>query len=184
LPTGAGTARQLERNDIEQYGMEAHWLPDGQEIVFTGNQPGHAARCFIQNINSGKPRPVTPEGIVYCLVSPDGKWIAGSNGADDAWLYPMDGGEPRRISGLLSGEKFAWTADPHFMYAYEWKQASVKIYRLNILSGERQLFKEITPPELSGSCDIARVLFSSDGRYYVYGYTRLLSELYLVKGMR
>ena len=184
LPTGAGTVRQLERNDIEQYGMEAHWLPDGRQIIFTGNQPGHAARCFIQNINSGKPRPVTPEGIVYCRVSPDGKWIAGSNGADDAWLYQMDGGEPRRISGLLSGEKFAWTADPHFMYAYQWKQAPVKIYRLNILSGERQLFKEITPPELSGSCDIARVLFSSDGRYYVYGYTRLLSELYLVKGIK
>ena len=84
LPTGAGTAKRIERHDIEQYGMEAHWLPNGQQIIFTGNQPGHGARCFIQNIDSGKPRPVTPEGIVFCQVSPDGKWIAGSSGEGEA----------------------------------------------------------------------------------------------------
>ena len=26
--------------------------------------------------------------------------------------------------------------------------------------------------------------FSSDGRYYAYGYARLLSELYMIKGLR
>jgi eukaryotic-like serine/threonine-protein kinase len=184
LPTGAGTAKRIERYDIEQYGMVAHWLPDGQRIIFSGNQPGHAARCFIQNIDRGKPLPVTPEGIVICLVSPDGNWIAGSNGAGEARLYPIDGGEARPIPGLLPGENFRWTADARFLYAYQWKQAPIKIYRLNILTGQRRFFKEITPPELSGSCDINRVLFSSDGRYYAYSYTRLLSELYMIKGLR
>ncbi|MGD1021830.1 MAG: winged helix-turn-helix domain-containing protein [Candidatus Sulfotelmatobacter sp.] len=184
LPTGAGTARRIERNDIEQYGMEAHWLPNGQQIIFSGNQPGHGARCFIQNIDGGKPRPVTPEGIVFCLVSPDGKWIAGSSGEAEGWLYPIDGGEARPIPGFLPGEDFTWTADSNFLYVYQWKQSPIKIYRLNILSGQRRLFKEITPPELSGSFDIDRVLFSSDGRYYAYGYARLLSELYMIKGLR
>jgi len=185
LPTGAGTAKRIERHDIEQYGMEAHWLPDGQQIIFSGNQPGHGARCFIQNIDGGKPRPVTPEGIVFCQVSPDAKWIAGSSGGGEAWLYPIDGGEARPIPGLLPGEDFTWTADASFLYVYHWKQAPIKIYRLNILSGQRRFFKEITPPELSGSyCDIDHVLFSFDGRYYAYGYARLLSELYMIKGLR
>jgi eukaryotic-like serine/threonine-protein kinase len=184
LPTGAGTAKRIERYDIEQYGMKAHWLPDGQQVIFSGNQAGHAARCFIQKIDSGKPRPVTPEGVVFCWVSPDGKLIAGSNGAGEARLYPIDGGEARPIPGLLPGEMFGWTADARFLYVYQWKQGPIKIYRLNILNGQRRLFKEITPPELSGNCDINRVLFSSDGRYYVYGYTRLLSELYMIKGLR
>jgi eukaryotic-like serine/threonine-protein kinase len=184
LPTGAGAAKRIERYDIEQYGMEAHWLPDGQQIIFSGNQPGHAARCFIQNIDSGKPRPVTPEGIVFCLVSPDGKWIAGSDGAGEARLYPIDGGQARPIPGVLPGDNFSWTADSRFLYVYQWKQAPVNIYRLNILTGQRRFFKQITPPELSGSCDINRVLFSSDGRYYAYSYTRLLSELYMIKGLR
>ena len=184
LPTGAGTAKRIERHDIEQYGMEAHWLPDGQQIIFSGNQPGHGARCFIQNIDGGKPRPVTPEGIVFCRVSPDGKWIAGRSGGGEGWLYPTDGGEARPIPGLQPGESFGWTADPRFLYAYRWKQALIKIYRLDILSGQRRFFKEIMPPELSESCDINRVLFSSDGRHYAYSYTRLLSELYMIKGLR
>jgi len=184
LPTGPGTVRKIDRADIQQYGMEAHWLPDGKQIIFSGNQPGHAARCFVQNVEGGKPRAVTPEGVVFCLVSPDGKWVAGSSLAEEGGLYPMDGGEPHAISGLLSGEEFVWTSDTHYMYVYQWKQAPVKIYRLNIFSGQRQFVKEITPPELSGNCDIARILFSADGRYYAYSYTRLLSELYLIKGLR
>jgi hypothetical protein len=110
--------------------------------------------------------------------------IAGSGLEGGAWLYPIDGGEMRPIPGLLPGEEFVWTSDAHFMYAYQWKQAPVKIYRLNISSGQRQFFKEIMPPEPSGKCDITRVLFSSDGRSYAYSYTRLLSELYLIKGLR
>ena len=183
LPTGAGTAKRLDRGDIEQYGMEAHWLPNGQQIIFSGNQPGHAARCFVQNVDGGKPRPVTPEGVAFCIVSPDGKLIAGT-GLAGSWLYPLKGGEGRPIPGLLPGEDLTWTSDPQFMYAYQWKQAPVKIYRLNISSGQRQFFKEITPPELTGNCDVTGVLFSADGRYYAYSYTRLLSELYLIKGLK
>ena len=78
LPTGAGTVRRIERGDIEHYGPMIHWLPDGRQILFSGNQAGHAARCFLQNIDGGGPRPVTPEGVSYCGVSPDGKLIAAS----------------------------------------------------------------------------------------------------------
>lgn len=184
LPTGAGIVKRVERGDIEQYGMETHWLPDGKQIIFSGNQAGHAVRCFIQNIDGGKPRAVTPEGVIFCSVSPDGKWIAGSDVSGGARLYPMDGGASRKVPGLLPGEGFSWTADPRFLYVYQWSQAPVEIYRLNILTGQRQAIREITPPDPTGTCDIHNVLFSADGRAYVYGYSRLRSELYLVKGLK
>ena len=60
----------------------------------------------------------------------------------------------------------------------------MKIYRLNILNGQRQLFKEINPSDETGLYDMSHLLFSADGRAYVYGYTRLLSELYLVSGVK
>ena len=59
-----------------------------------------------------------------------------------------------------------------------------KIYRLNIVNGQRQLFKEINPSDETGICDMSEILFSADGRAYVYGYIRLLSELYLVNGLK
>jgi len=185
LPIGAGTAQQIDQSDIQQYWHGANWMPDGKQIVFSGNRPGHAVQCFAQDIEGGKPRPVTPEGVTFCEISPDGKWIVGNGltGGGD-WLYPMEGGQPRPIPGLQPGESFSWTSDPRWLYVYQWKQSPVEIYRLNILNGQRQFFKEMTPPDPAGLHDISSIHFSSDGRAYVYRYTRLLSELYLVKGLK
>ena len=185
LPTGAGAAKQIEKSDIQQYWHGAYWMPDGKQIVFSGNRPGHAVQCFAQNLEGGKARPVTPEGVTFCEVSPDGKLIAGNGLAGSGgWLYPIEGGQPRPIPGLLAGETFAWTADPHYVYVYRGKQAPVSVCRLNLLTGERQFLREITPPDVAGVSDISHVHFSADGRAYVYSYTRLLSELYLVKGLK
>ncbi len=185
LPTGVGAAKQIEKGDIQEYWHGAYWMPDGKQIIFSGNRPGHAVQCFAQNIEGGKPLPVTPEGVTFCEISPDGKMIAGNGlGGGGGWLYPMEGGQPRPIPGLLAGETFAWTADPHYVYVYRGKQAPVSVYRLNVLTGERQFLREITPPDVAGVSDISHIHFSADGRAYVYSYTRLLSELYLVKGLK
>jgi hypothetical protein len=70
------------------------------------------------------------------------------------------------------------------MYVYQWKQPPVKIYRLNILTRQREFFREMTPPDIAGLHDIFDIFFSADGKAYVYGYTRQLSELYLAKGLK
>ncbi len=185
LPTGVGTARRIDRGGIQQYGHPVRWLSDGKRIIFYGNLPGQQVRCFIQNIDGGQPHPVTPEGVGGCHASPDGKWIATKAlSSNEGRLYPVDGGESQSIPGLLPGENFAWTTDPKFMYVHQWKQSSMKIYRLNIETGQRQLFKEVTPVDTAGLCDLSNILLSADGRAYVYGYTRLLSDLYLVKGLQ
>ncbi|HEY4045424.1 MAG TPA: winged helix-turn-helix domain-containing protein [Acidobacteriaceae bacterium] len=185
LPTGVGTAKRIERGDIQQYGHIVRWLPDRKRIIFSANQAGHETRCFIQDIDGGKPRPVTPEGVTLCQVSPDGKLIAGKDlGGTRGRLYPTDGGESRPIPGLLPGESFAWTSDPKFMYVQQGKRVPVRIYRLDIVSGQRQLFKELNPVDMTGLCDVHHIMLSADGRAYVYGYTRLLSDLYLVTGLK
>ena len=185
LPTGAGTAKQMDPSDIQQYWHGASWMPDSKQIVFSANRPGHAVQCFAQDIDGGKPRTVTPEGVTFCLISPDGKLIAG-NGltGGGGWLYPVEGGQPHPIPGLQAGETFVWTSDPRWLYVYQWNQAPAKVYRLNALTGQRQLFREMTPPDLAGLHGISHIYFSTDGRAYVYSYTRLLSELYLVKGLK
>jgi dipeptidyl aminopeptidase/acylaminoacyl peptidase len=185
LPTGAGTAKQIELGDIQQYWYGASWMPDGKQIVFSANRPRHAVQCFIQGVDGGKPRPVTPEGVFICRMSPDGKSIAGNDlGGGGGSLYPIDGGQPRPIPGLEAGESFVWTSNPRFLYVYRWKQSPVKIYRLDILTGQKQFFTEMTPPDVAGLRNISFIHFSSDGRAYVYSYSRLLSELYLVKGLK
>ena len=185
LPTGPGTVRRVERDDIEQYGHEIHWLPDGKQILFTGNLPGRAARCFVQSAEAGRPRPITPEGVTYCRVSPDGKLVAaGSADMTGVKLYAIDGGTPRPIPGLQAGESVVWTSDPNFLYVGQHSKSSIRVFRLNLLTGQRKLFREIAVPNGPGVCDMTHVLFSPDGRVYAYGYIRLLSDLYMVAGLR
>ena len=70
------------------------------------------------------------------------------------------------------------------MLVTQTKQPPERIFRLNILTGQRQIFKEMNPPDETGLCDLGHVILSADGKSYVYGYTRLLSDLYLVKGLQ
>jgi eukaryotic-like serine/threonine-protein kinase len=185
LPTGAGTARQIEPGDIQQYWNGAYWMPDSKEIVFSANRRGHEVQCFVQDVDGGKPRSVTPEGVNFCKLSPDGRLIAGANlTGGGGWLYPIEGGQPRLIPGLQAGETFAWSSDPRLLYVYKWRQSPIKVYRLNVLTGQREFFREMTPPDVAGLRGIFEIYFSSDARAYVYGYSRQLSQLYLVNGLK
>ena len=185
LPTGAGTVKRIDKGGIERYGHMIHWMPDSKQIVFTGNLPGHGVRCFIQNIDGGTPKPLTPEGVGSCAVSPDGQLVIGNSLTGGvAQFYPTDGGPARDIPGLLPHEMIEWSSDPHILYVYQVKQLPVRVYRLNVVSGERQLLREFHPSDLTGLCNMSHVLFSGDGRAYVYSYIRMLSELYLVKGVK
>jgi hypothetical protein len=96
----------------------------------------------------------------------------------------MDGGDSKPIPGLLPAESYDWTSDPKFLWVNQWKTVPIKIYRLNVDTGQRQLVKEISPLDAAGLCDMSNIMFSADGRSYIYGYTRLLSDLYLVKGLQ
>lgn len=185
LPTGAGSVRRIDGGDIQQYEAPIQWLPDGRQILFTGNQAGRAARCWIQNIDGGKPRAVTPEGVTYCRISSDGKFVGATGSAmAGAQLYPIDGGAPLPILGLLPGEDAEWTSDPHVLFVIQHGASSIKVFRLNILNGQRKFFKEIAQPVGPGICELSHILFNPDGTAYAYGYVRLLSDLYVVSGLK
>jgi Tol biopolymer transport system component len=185
LPTGAGTSKRLEPGDVRQYGHPVRWMPDGKQILFPGKIEGHATQCFVQSVDGGRPRVVTPEGVTGCEASPDGRWIAGTViESGQEMLYPVALGQPQPVRGLMAGEHLAWTADSEVVYVSRWNQLPVKIYKLNLATGQRQLLKELNPPDATGLCDVGKIRWSADGRAYIYGYTRILSDLYLVKGVQ
>jgi hypothetical protein len=55
------------------------------------------------------------------------------------------------------------------------------IDRLNLATGQRQLWKNLTP-DGAGITDIGPILVTPDGKSYVYEYVRTLSDLYQVEG--
>jgi len=185
LPTGAGQAKNLERFEIEQYGYGAAWLPDGKNIVFLGKEKGHQTRTFVQNINGGPPRPVTPEGVAGSLVSPDGKLLVGKDLNEKKALYSLDGGEPRPIPGLEDEDRvIRWGTDPQSLYVYRDKERPLKIYKVDIATGRKELAREITPADPAGVLGPINVLLTPDGKGYVYAFARHLTDLFLIKELK
>lgn len=185
VPTGVGQHRPIERFGIEQYGHGGSWLPDGKSIVFMGKEPGHAQRSYVQSLDGSAPRPVTPEGIAGFLVSPDGNFLVARNRTNKQALYPLSGGEPRSIPGLEDTDRvIRWSADGNSLYVYHDRELPLKIFKLYLSTGQRELLREIAPADPAGRLGAATVLLTPDGKGYVYAFTRYLSNLYLVKGLR
>jgi len=191
LPTGAGEMKHLAPGTIHDY-FDARWLPDGKRLLIAGNEEGRPRRLFLQDLEGGLPRPVTPEGITtdYALASPDGRWVpAGIDWGQAPYaLYPIDGGEPRPILGLAKGElplRFDTDGSHLFLWANKSPEAlTARILRLDLRSGRKDLWKEISPADPAGFGGISYVYLTPDGRGHVYNSIRRLSTLYLVEGLR
>jgi len=180
LPTGAGDAKPVTSDEITH--LKGRFMPDGKAILFIGFAPGRQSRTFIQDLDGGVARPVTPEGVEGLLVSPDGTLlIAGRE------LYPVTGGEPRPIAGLEPADGIIrWTADGRGLFLRRpLDSRAVQITRFDLATGKRTPVRQISPlPEAARMGDIDRLLMSSDASAYVYGYLITTSALYLVKGLQ
>jgi hypothetical protein len=60
----------------------------------------------------------------------------------------------------------------------------VKITRVDIATGRREPFKEITPADPAGVQSIPTMRFSADGKSYAYSIGRILSDLFVVDGLK
>jgi Tol biopolymer transport system component len=188
VPTGTGQARKLERGGIETYDA-ARFLPDSKRILFTGKECGHRARLYIQDPDAGGPRPITPEGAGSAfrgnVVSPDGRFVTGAGPGQGFFLYPVEGGAPIPIPGLEEGEvPIQWTSDRRSLYVYRPVQEVARISLLDLSSGRRTFWKELKPFDAAGSSMILNVVMTPDAKSYVYSYGQILSDLYLVEGLK
>ncbi len=182
LPTGAGEARTIGTPGMHYERLE--WLPDGQRILFEGNEPARPARTFVQNVNGGGPVPLTPEGVVASHVSPDQKYATVVAGGKLS-LLPMRGGDPKLITNLEPGESIVqWSGDSRFLFLRKLDgPASLRINRLDAASGRRELWKELATPDSVG-VQISQLVMTPDGNSYAYSFQRDTSTLYLAQGLK
>ena len=186
LPTGAGTQKVLERGPIERYQFSrARWFPDGKQILFVGSEPGHGSRCYMQGVDGGPPRALTPEGIVCCTVSPGGHVLAETQDFRGLLYESTSSSKPERELKFEPGEApVEWTADGKMLYLLDLQRRPSAITRLEIASGRRQIWRELTLPGSITQMKGEEAAITPDGRSYAYTYSRHLSDLYLVRGLK
>jgi Tol biopolymer transport system component len=184
LPTKAGGPKLLAKDGISHY--QARWFPDGKRILIAGNEPGHGVRLYVQDLEAGKPQAITPEGVSTLAYppSPDGRMVAAIGPDQKGYLYPVQGGEPRPLPGLGGHDTpINWDTDGRGLYVYPRGELPAQVFRLDVATGQRKLWKKLMPLDPAGVNIIWPICVAPDGKSYVYGYRRYLSDLYVVEGL-
>jgi serine/threonine protein kinase/Tol biopolymer transport system component len=184
-PTGAGETRQITHDGINR--LAARWFPDGKRILFSGDEAGKGVRLYLQDVNGNAPKAISGEGVNGSLlaISPDGKQVAIVGADQKPAMLTLDSGEVHPIPGLDAGEApIAWTGDGRSLFVYKLGEVPTTVNRLDLTNGQKQLWKKLVPPDVSGVTDISAILITPDGNNYVYEYGRTLSDLYLVNDLK
>jgi WD40 repeat protein len=167
----------------------AIWFPDGRSILFAGREGEHGKRLYSQSIEGGKPRPITPEGIIAAIpgfaISSDGLRAAAVAPDHKAAIFPLDGGSARPVPGALEGEyPLRFSDDGRSLYLWKRGDVPARISRIEIDTGRREVWKDLLPADPAGVERISNVLITPDGKGYAYCYVRLLSDLFIVEGLK
>jgi eukaryotic-like serine/threonine-protein kinase len=191
VPTGPGPSSRLETAGLSR-GGEMGFFPDGRRIWFLATERGRVGRrAWVKDLAGGKPRAITPPGVVTPVLSGDGRFLSAVTSDGDLYVYPTEGAGAYKVVGLRPGERQTqWTADGRLLYVRgteeprEGESAITRVYRLDPRTGRRELWKEIRPVNPSAGGAIGRILFSADGKTCVYTHHRFSSELFLVEGLK
>ena len=181
LPTGAGEPRTVTGDAISH--LAAFWFPDGKTIAFGGSEPGNGIRVYVQALEGGKPRAITPEigrpFLVPRPISPDGRQVVVVDGPSVS-LYPVEGGDSRPVPGLLEGEKpIRWSADGRSLYVRKPGETPNRIFIVDVATGHRQLWRVVAP-----AAPLGKLVITADGKAYSYAQASSSSDLYLVDGLK
>ena len=184
LPTGVGQQRPLPTGKVIPRAGE--FFPDSTRILFDGHETGHASRLYVMNLDSGQPRAISPEGFSLRgrPLSPDGKRVAAVS-SDGIALLPADGGTPQLVRGSQPGDLvLRWSSNGQSLLVGTRGETSCPVSRLDLQTGARTPWKTFSPVDVAGVVAASCPLISADEQHYVFGYTRNLSDLFLVEHLK
>ena len=199
LATSAGAARTIElpgltisRGDVPFAGktiLTGEILPDGHTLLVAASEPGKPIGLWILPLEGGKPRLVLREEAIGGLApSPDGKKLALHMGGGQGFILPLDGGPRTPLKGLEAEDRLdQWSGDGRYLFASRQQELPGKVFRIEIETGRRELWKELMPADPAGVIHVndSPIAISRDGRSYAYSYIRAVeSDLYLLQGVR
>ena len=163
----------------------AKWFPDSKQIMFVGYEAGHGPRCYVQNVEAGKPRAFSLDGMMFCTVSPTGGILALAKDFRALLYNSQSSQRPDKEFKLEQGEvPIAWTSDGKFLYLAQTVKAPPTITRFEVASGHRSLWKQIPLPPSRTRLKSEGLVITPDGQSYAYTYSNHSSDLYLVQGLK
>jgi serine/threonine protein kinase len=184
LPTGTGLRKVLPSGSLVGR-FEANFLPDGRRIVFGGREKDQGPRIFVQDVESGSIKAISPEYTATLgLATPDGRLVIGRT-QSQRFLFPVDGGAPVPLPSLAAADtELQFSEDGRLLYVRKGGSWPPVVDRVDVSTGRREPWRTIQPADPVGVDSIIRILVTPDGKTYCHDYLRLLSELFIVEGLK
>ncbi|MBS1766220.1 MAG: serine/threonine-protein kinase [Acidobacteria bacterium] len=193
VPVGAGTSRSLALKGLSF--IDGPWiLPNGKQAIFAAIEKDKPTCEYLVDLETGAWKAVGPENAGNFLganiLSPDGRFLlVGMNNGDplglDFVIVPVEGGEPKPMPGIERGDiPFEWTPDGKGILVFNRDGLPARITRVDRATGKRALVREIMPANPAGLSGIRELVMSRDGKSLAYNYVRVLSDLYLIQGLK
>ena len=183
LPVGAGQPRQITHDSLDR--SRVGWVPNGKALLYLASEPNHQPRTYMLNLEDEKSRPITPEGVLGLLVSPDSKYLLARDPERKRWLYPLEGGDRQPVSAAISNtdQMIEWEPDGKSVLVAE-RGNPLVVWRVYLNSDRRERVQSFALSDAAGIVTVGGVRFSADRKSYAYSYYRILSDLYVVDGMK
>jgi len=186
VPTGAGESKTLTHDAVTYIGIR--FLPDGKHLIALGAETGHGRRDYLIDLSSGDSKPITPEGIASLILSADGKSVAVRKSDGQRGIWSLENGQFQPLSGIDDPKAFVfgWTQDGSSLYVSSRTSPAspVTVSLLNLKTSKLEPWKTFGRDFGAGVTGIGAPYLSADGNSYAYGYSRILSEAYVVNGLK
>jgi len=186
-PTGPGNPVPLPRGPIEGYDRpsRASFFPDGQSVLFCGQEKARPSRCYRQPVSGGEPEPVTAERTSRAILAPDGRTLLVGRADGGPEVLAIGGGPGVQAQGLTASDEWLrWAADGQSVFVVDRMGTSARLDRVNVYTGRRVPVLEVAPPDRVGVVLLQSVDLTPDGSAYAYDYWTEFSTLYTVRGVR
>ena len=182
LPIGAGEARVLDVEPLQRI-TGTRWFADSRRLVIVGNEKDRKPRTYELPVAGGPPKAITPEGVTGLFVSPDDRWLAVLDTEGAPALFAMNGGSIKRMPPLPRNGFAGWLADSK-AFLVRSSDSPVQIVRVDVATAAQTPVATIAVSDPAGVVSLGGTAFAPDGDHYLSNYFRVLSELYIIDGLK
>ena len=177
-PTGPGQPHSI---DVSKYTTFAFsWFPDSRRLAIVASEGAKRARTYVADTGTGSLVPLTAEGARVRLVSPDMRWMTGSDDKgkilfdmQSKTVVPLKGSDP-------DDQVLGWTPDSRGVIVSRVTDGALRFYHVDIGSGTRSLMSTVESADKAGFVQFGGATMAADGDHYAYVLTRQVSHLYLL----
>lgn len=184
LPTGVGDARSVTSPKFRY--RSANWTSDGRRLVVRGSQGDGPLQVWAQDIGGGSLRPITPEGVDGLFLTINHRdYVCARDDSGTIRLYPVEGGPPRKVSGISGSEQVIGGAPSSEAIYVSTDPDSIPLHvvKVSTTTGVRQPLVTVAPTDPAGVVLVFPPIFTADEKHYVYTQIRDFSVLYVAKGV-